>query len=292
MTEKADAGTIGTPLRQKMIDQMRIAGLAESTQGIYIGEIKQLAKHYKASPADLDADQLRTWVLSGIERGLKPTTTNVTVAALKFLYVDTLGCPELVTGLRARKKQRKLPRHMAEEEVERLILATPDLRYRAAIVTAYGAGLRISETVAVKIGDIKSDKKLLHIPSGKGGTERMAPLPDEVIHYLRGFYRNIWPQPATWLFYGSSPDLPIPTPTLQWAFKKARERAGIDSRYSFHCLRHSAATHLHERGGNMEVIRDMLGHRRADTTREYARSTPKMFEGLDHPISGFPVLRN
>ena len=292
MTEKAAEGTTGTPLRQKMLDQMRIAGLAESTQVTYIGEIEHLAEHYKSSPAELDADQLRAWVLSGIERGLKPATTNVTVAALKFLYVDTLGCPERVTGLRARKKQRKLPRHMTEEEVERLILATPDLRYRAAIVTAYGAGLRISETVAVKIGDIKSDKKLLHIPSGKGGTERMAPLPDEVIHYLRGFYRNIWPQPATWLFYGSSPDLPIPTPTLQWAFKKARERAGIDSRYSFHCLRHSAATHLHERGGNMEVIRDMLGHRRADTTREYARSTAKMFEGLDHPVSGFSVLRN
>ena len=71
MTEKAANGGTGTPLRQKMIDQMRIAGLAESTQAIYIGEIKQLAKHFKASPADLDADQLRTWVLSGIERGLR-----------------------------------------------------------------------------------------------------------------------------------------------------------------------------------------------------------------------------
>ena len=86
--------------------------------------------------------------------------------------------------------------------------------------------------------------------------------------------------------------MPIRTSTLHFAFKRARERAGIDSRYTFHCLRHSAATHLHERGADMEVIRDMLGHRRADTTREYARSTPRMFEGLDHPVSGFPVLRN
>ena len=84
----------------------------------------------------------------------------------------------------------------------------------------------------------------------------------------------------------------IRTGTLNWAFKKARDKAGIDSRYSFHCLRHSAATHLHERGGNMEVIRDALGHRRADTTREYARATGKMFEALDHPISGFSVLRS
>ena len=98
---------------------------------------------------------------------------------------------------------------MTEQEVERLILATPDVRHRAAFVAAYGAGLRISETVAVKIGDIKSDKKLLHIPSGKGGSERMAPLPGAVIDYLRGYWKNIWPQPASWLYYGASPDQPI-----------------------------------------------------------------------------------
>lgn len=292
MTGNIAAGATGTPLRQKMIDQMRIAGLAESTQALYINQIERLAKTYNASPADLDADQLRAWILCRIDRGLKPATTNISIAALKFLYVDTLGCPERVVGLRGRRQARKLPRHMTEEEVERLILATPDLRYRAALVTAYGAGLRISETVAVKIGDIKSDKKLLHIPSGKGGTERMAPMPEGVIHYLRVFFKNIWPQPVTWLFYGASPDVPIQTAALHWAFKKARERAGISSRHTFHCLRHSAATHLHERGANMEVIRDALGHRSADTTREYARSTAKMFEGLDHPISGFPLLRS
>ena len=225
MTEKAAAGTSGTPLppeddrpdahcrsgrehadhlHRVCVESRTGAPVLDSTQSPYIGEIEHLANHYKASPADLDADQLRAWVLSGIERGLKPATTNVTVAALKFLYVDTLGCAERVTGLHARKKPRKLPRYMTEEEVERLILATPDLRYRAAIVTAYGAGLRISETVAIKIDDVKSDKKLLHIPSGKGGTERMAPLPDEVIDYLRGFYKNIWPQPATWLRRGQT----------------------------------------------------------------------------------------
>ena len=196
MTGTTAEGTTGSPLRQRMIDQMRIANFAESTQTSYIGEIEHLAKHYKASPADLDADQVRAWVLAGIDRGLKPATTNVTVAALKFFYAETLGCPERVAGLRARKKPRKLPRHMEEEEVERIILATPDLRYRAAIVTTYGVGLRISETVAIRIGDIKSDQKLLHIPSGKGGTERMAPIPEAVIHYLRGFYKNIWPQPG------------------------------------------------------------------------------------------------
>ena len=233
MTGKAVDGTKSSPLRQRMIDQMRIANLAESTRYAYTLEVEHLAKHYKASPADLDAEQVRAWVLTLIDKGLSPSSTNATLSALRFLYVDTLGCPDRMAGLRNRKKPHTLPRHMTEQEVERLILATPDLRHRAAFVAAYGAGLRISETVAVKIGDIKSDKKLLHIPSGKGGSERMAPLPDGVIDYLRGYWKNIWPQPATWLFYGASPDQPIskaalqggPAPGLQEGARAGRHRA-------------------------------------------------------------------
>ena len=292
MTGKAAGAVKGSPLRQRMIEQMRIANLAESTQSAYLFEVERLARHYGTSPADLDAEQLRDWVLKLIDRGLSPSSTNSTLAAFRFLYVETLGCAERVAGLRNRKKPRALPRHMTAEEVERLILATPDLQHRAAFVTAYGAGLRVSETVAGKVGDIESDRKCLHIPSGKGGTERMAPLPDGVIHYLRSYFKSIWPQPASWLFYGASPDEQISAQTLHRAFKKARERVGIAPCHSFHSLRHSAATHPLERGGNIEVIRDALGHRSADTTRGYARATGKMFEALDHPLSGFPVLRS
>ena len=187
MTGKAAGTAKGSPLRQRMIDQMRIANLAESTQIAYLFEIERLAKHYGTSPADLDGEQLRDWILKLIDRGLSPSSTNSTLAAFRFFYVETLGCPERVAGLRNRKKPQALPRHMTEQEVERLILATPDLRHRAAFIAAYGAGLRVSETVNVKIGDIKSDKKCLHIPSGKGGTERMAPLANGVVHYARAY---------------------------------------------------------------------------------------------------------
>ena len=133
------------------------------------------------------------------------------------------------------------------------------------MLVAYAAGLRISETVALQIADIKPDKQLLHIRSAKGGTERMVPLPRGVLQYLRSYWRNICPRPVTWLFYASSPDARIKEATLTFAFNKARERAGIDRSHTFHCLRHSAATHLHERGGSIDVIQDVLGHRNADS---------------------------
>ncbi len=225
MTGKAAGTAKGSPLRQRMVDQMRIANLAESTQIAYLFEIERLAKHYGTSPADLDGEQLRDWILKLIDRGLSPSSTNSTLAAFRFFYVETLGCPKRVAGLRNRKKPQALPRYMTEQEVERLILATPDLRHRAAFIAAYGAGLRVSETVNVKIADIKADRKCLHIPSGKGGTERMAPLANGVIHYLRGYYKNIWPQPATWLFYGASPDEPMRTQALHFASRRRATRS-------------------------------------------------------------------
>lgn len=119
----------------------------------------------------------------------------------------------------------------------------------------------------------------------------MVSLPEGVIEYLRGCFRSIWPRPASRLFHGASPDEPVSEWSLHHAFEKARERVGIASCHSFHSPRHSAATHLLKRGGNIETIRDALGHRSADTTRGYARATGRMFAALNHPLSGFPVLR-
>ena len=132
----------------------------------------------------------------------------------------------------------KLPRHLTVKEVERLLLAATDLRYRAAMLVAHAAGLRISETLALQLCDIRSDKRLLHIRSGKGGTERMAPLPEGAVEYLRNYWTSLFPRPTGWLFYSSAPDTPIKEGTMTYAFNKARDAAGIDARHTFHSLRH------------------------------------------------------
>ncbi len=110
MTGKAAGAAKGSPLRQRMIEQMRIANLAESTQSAYLFEVERLARHYGTSPADLDAEQLRNWVLKLIDRGLSPSSTNSTLAAFRFLYVETLGCPERVAGLRNDGEPNRCPR--------------------------------------------------------------------------------------------------------------------------------------------------------------------------------------
>ena len=168
MTEKATGAAKCSPLRQRMIDQMRIANLAASTQTAYLFEVERMAKHYGASPVDLDAEQVRDFVLTLIDKGLSPSSTNSTLSALRFLYVETLGCPERVAGVRNRKFPARLPRAMTEQEVEHLILATPALQHRAAFVTAYGAGLRVSETCAsITIWPFSSRTQIAVLASGR-----------------------------------------------------------------------------------------------------------------------------
>ena len=116
MTGKALDGAEGSPLRQRMIEQMRIANLAESTQCAYLFEIERLARHCGASPADLDGEHLRDWVLTLIDRGLSPSSTNSTLAAFRFLYVETLGCPERVAHA-----WRALPRSRKRAKTSRIV---------------------------------------------------------------------------------------------------------------------------------------------------------------------------
>ncbi len=118
----------------------------------------------------------------------------------------------------------------------------------------------------------------------------MAPLPDGMVDHLKDYWRKTWPKPVSWLFYGRSPEHAIKQNTLRQAFNRARDLAGIASHHKFHGLRHSAATHMFEAGGNIDVIQDAMGHRSSDTTRNYARATSAMFRNLSHPISKSVLL--
>ena len=143
--------------------------------------------------------------------------------------------------------------------------------------------LRISEVVALRIDDIDAKKGFIHVRCGKGGHERMAYLPATVLAALTGYYRQIYPKPHEWLFYGKSPDQQMKADTLRSAFNQARARAGISKDFSFHGLRHAIATHLFERGTERDVVQDILGHKSVESTRVYARTTAAMFREIDHP---------
>ncbi len=117
----------------------------------------------------------------------------------------------------------------------------------------------------LKIDDVRSEERLLHIARGNGGHERMAHLPDPVLDALRRYWKNTLPHPQSWLFYGASPERPMTAMSLRTAFKRSRDRGGLDRGITFHCLRHAIATHLYERGARISVVQDYLGHKSPET---------------------------
>ncbi len=169
-----------SPARRKMIEVMNLKGLAPVTQENYQRAVSALSRDCGRAPQSLSADEISAWVITRIDRGLCPRTTNADIAALRLFYNEAIGQPEKVEGLNYRRVPDRLPRSIPEANVERLIERIKDLRYRTATLTAYGAGLRISEEVAFQVGDVRGGEGLFHIRSGKGGHERMAHLPDPV----------------------------------------------------------------------------------------------------------------
>ena len=273
-----------SPARERMIEEMTMKGLSSSTQTFYQTTVSLLALQYGRAPQHLSGEEIRAWVLGRIDRGLAPRTTNANISALRLFYGDAMGQPEKVENLRFRRVPDHLPRSIPPADVGVLIEGIGNLCYRTAALTAYGAGLRISEVVALQVGDIHGEKGLLRIANGKGGHERMAYLPDAVLEALRRYWRATLPHPASWLFYRFNPDRPITADSLRTAFNRSRDRAGLDRGITFHCLRHAAATHLHERGAPISMVQDLLGHKSAQATRVYARTTGAMFRRFDHPV--------
>jgi site-specific recombinase XerD len=235
-------------------------------------------------PEDLTEEEVRSFVLHlQDERQLKPTSLRVYIAGLKFLYVEVLSRPEVVVNLRGPKIPRKVPVVLSGTEIAALFNAVKSLKYRAVLMTTYGAGLRISEACRLRIHDIDSKRMLLHIREGKGGDSRYAMLSPRLLAVLRTYYREMRPA-GPYLFPGYRADRPICRETIRNVLYRAAERCGMDKRVTPHVLRHSFATHLLESGTSIRTIQVLLGHKSIETTQLYAQVSTRHISRTRSPL--------
>ncbi len=283
-----------SPLRRRMLEDMAMRGLREETQRDYIRFVRSFAAFLGRSPETATAEDIRRFQVHQGESGVQPPTINCSVSALRFFFTVTLDRPDLSRRLVLVRHPRKLPTVLSVEEVGRLLAAAPGLKYRAALGTAYGAGLRVSEVAALKVGDIDSERMLLRVEQGKGRKDRNAMLSPQLLELLRlwwreGKRRNVM-LPHGWLFPGRSPVEPISTRQLNRAVHEAAEVAGIKKRVTPHTLRHSFATHLLEQDVDIRVIQVLLGHSKLDTTALYARVATKTIRAVTSPLEHLKLL--
>ncbi len=271
-----------SPLRQRMIEDMTIRKFAPRTQEGYIRAVKGFSAFLGASPDRASFEDLRRYQLHLVASGAGAPTINHTVTALRFLFRVTLRRPHVVARLPFIREPRKLPVVLSPEEVARLLDAAPSLKYRAALSVAYGAGLRASEIISLKIADIDSTRMVIRVEQGKGRKDRYVMLSPYLLDLLRGWWRAA--RPRGWLFPGQNPVNPLTTRQLNRACHAAAMMAEIDKPVSLHTLRHSFATHLLEQKTDIRVIQVLLGHKKLDTTALYTRVALKALGEITSPL--------
>jgi integrase/recombinase XerD len=271
-----------TPLRLRMIGDMKIRNMSPLTQAAYIRAVKNFSAFFRRSPDKLTFEDVRTYQLYLVSRGLKAQTINQIICALRFLYATTLGKPEAKTQIPLARRADILPAVLAPEEVARFLNAVADLMYRVALTTIYAAGLRVSEAAALTVVDIDSARMITHVRQGKGRKDRYVMLSEQLLGILRAYWKS--ERPKDWLFPGLDPGRPITVRSLQRACRAAAEAAGHDKNVTVHTLRHCFATHLLERGVDIRVIQDLLGHRHITATSRYARVAINTIRQVQSPL--------
>jgi len=254
-------------LRRKMLADLKIRNFAEATQAIYIARVAGMARHFDRSPQDVSHSEVREYLRHLIETGVSRSMFVQTIAALRFLYEFTLDRPEMVLRIPYPKQSRRQPVVLSPGEVARLLKAVQNLKHRTVALVLYGAGLRISEALALELGDIDSDRMVIVVRHGKGDQDRQVALSPVLLDALRVYWRSY--QPSLYLFPGRDPEQPLGNSVIQRAIKAARQRAGISKHATPHALRHSYATHLMEAGTDLRTIQMLLGHRSLKTTALY-----------------------
>jgi site-specific recombinase XerD len=255
--------------RDAMEEAMVLRGLSPKTRTAYLGWVRRLVRFARVLPDQLTGEQVRAFLLDLTQvRRVAFSTFNQAAYAVRLFFREVLKREfDLGETRYYQRPQHTLPLVLSGAEVLRILEGTPRLRDRAAIETAYAAGLRLGEVLRLKVSDIDSQRMTIRVEQGKGRRDRYVMLSPALLETLRAYWRSA--RPRELLFPGQGGERPLNASVVQRAFKAALVKAGIQKRASFHTLRHSFATHLLEGGTNVRTIQALLGHRSLGTTQRY-----------------------
>ena len=278
-----------TPLRQRMLNDMTVRGLAENTKKSYLSSVTGLARHYRRSPDQVSAQEVQDYLIHLHEqRGLAWQSCNCVRHGIRFFYRITLGLPEPHFYLPGAKTPSTLPEILNHEELLRLFTVTTNPKHRTLLMSAYAAGLRCSELTRLRVSDIDSGRMLLRVDQGKGNKDRYVPLSPRLLEQLRAYWRRT--RPPHWLFPSPIAGRPLSRHSPWDIYHRAKQKAGIEKSGGIHTLRHCYATGLLEAGVELPVIQRRLGHTSIRSTLRYLHlaqdttsATPSPLDLLEFP---------
>ncbi|MFH1135371.1 MAG: site-specific integrase [Pseudomonadota bacterium] len=267
-----------THLRQRMIEDMKLAGLSTKTQELYIAAVYGLAKHYMRSPDQLSEEDIRTYLLYlKDEKRRADGTLRICYYGIKFFYINTLRREWPVLKLVRSPRKRRLPTILSLGEVKKLLGQVRIQRNRMCLTLIYACGLRISEATKLRVTDIDSKRMVIKI-QGKGQKDRLVPLPRPLLFKMREYWKI--DRSKTWLFPGHNPEKPVSNHSVRRAMYKAAGECGLKKPIVPHSLRHTYATHLLEHKVDIRIIQILLGHKHLKTTAIYTHLTPQTLKNV------------
>jgi integrase/recombinase XerD len=257
-----------TPLRKRMIEDLKIRNYSPKTIEVYVHCIAHFAKYFGKSPESLNTEHIRQYQVYLVEeKKASWTLLNQTVCALRFLHRHTLKKELIIDHIPFAKKPKKLPVILTPEEIVQLLNHIVSFKCKMVLKTMYGAGLRLSETLNLCVSDIDSKRMLIHVRQGKGKKDRYVPLSPTLLSCLRDYW-NMY-KPRHYLFPGRRPGTNFRGSTVRNAVAEARKRAGIKKPVTTHTMRHCFATHHLEAGTDLRSIQMVLGHSHLQTSSIY-----------------------
>jgi len=282
-----------TQLRRQMLEELERRNYSASTVRCYIRTVENFAQYFNSRPDRLGPEQIRQYQAHLFrDRKLAPNTVAQRVAALRFFYIRTLGQQWNLDRAPYPKRPRRLPSILSPQEVGRLIDAADSAFHRMIVMTLYATGVRRLELTRLEIADIDSERMLVHVRNGKGGTDRDVMLSEQLLVALRQYLRGLRCKPDQWLFPGGAwhtGNYPISTGTVWNACHYAAQRAGITKPVHPYTLRHCFATHLLEAGADLRTIQMLLGHRDLEETARYLHLSARQLSDVASPLDSLQL---
>lgn len=270
-------------LRERMIEEMKLRNLSPATQKSYVYAVARLARYYQRPPDELSKEEIRGFlVYLLVDRKIASNGLTGYCGGLGFFYKQVLGWDETKLFIPPRRKASVLAEVFSPGEMERLIGAARGLKQRVLLMSAYSAGLRVSELVNLKVTDIDSARMTIHVRGGKGGKDRYTILSESLLKELRQYYKRY--RPKDWIFPGRAKDGPLSTGEAWHIFRSAKTRAGLKKGRGIHSLRASFATHLLEAGVDLRSIQFLMGHTSLLATQRYLKLRPNNVDSVVSPL--------
>jgi integrase/recombinase XerD len=275
-------------LLDKMELQLALKGRSPATVSAYLRYARAFEAFHGCSPDEMGEPEVRAWLAHLMEeKKARPDLLRVHIAALRYLYGEVLGRPDVVAWVPWPRKVKRLPKILSHAEVNALLDAAVSPRMRVMIMAGYGAGLRITEACSLRIEDVDSKRGLLFLHKTKGNKDRVAPLPQRLLLELREWWRLMRP-PGPWLFPGRDRSRHITRQAVNIQFIRTKQAAGVTREVVFHSLRHAFATHLLEEGVDLLTIQELLGHVNLTTSLRYMRVRVDRIKAVGSPLDRLP----